>query len=276
MADAKEPMPRFALPFGNIAALDVREYKKKMEKIISMAMIQHHPDFEDAKYVEPSDSEIDEMNAEFTGAAQYEELLTDANLASLLGRRAYTKEMGLLHRSMSRSAIVATVMAAEDYANFKCLLDKKFSRTRIKNMSIRDKWKELLPNIEVDHPFFDSLVDIRNKKLTHFKEHGKLPLEYITDINFNNAAKGVQTVVDMINDYEKGKGEPPFSVDPPSKIVLHQLVVVIEGIMKGVRSETKDLIRKRAYELWQVDGCPPGDGFDYWIAAEVELGLQEP
>jgi len=31
-------------------------------------------------------------------------------------------------------------------------------------------------------------------------------------------------------------------------------------------------VRKLAYKKWQADGCPPGDGFDYWLTAERELG----
>ena len=33
---------------------------------------------------------------------------------------------------------------------------------------------------------------------------------------------------------------------------------------------TEDIAR-RAYELWQARGCPPGDGSEDWQAAEAEL-----
>jgi hypothetical protein len=30
-------------------------------------------------------------------------------------------------------------------------------------------------------------------------------------------------------------------------------------------------IARRAYEIWQARGCPPGDGGEDWRAAEAEL-----
>jgi hypothetical protein len=33
----------------------------------------------------------------------------------------------------------------------------------------------------------------------------------------------------------------------------------------------RDEIARRAYEIWQARGCPPGDGSDNWRAAEEEL-----
>ncbi len=30
-------------------------------------------------------------------------------------------------------------------------------------------------------------------------------------------------------------------------------------------------IARRAYEIWQARGCPPGDGSENWRAAEEEL-----
>ena len=32
-----------------------------------------------------------------------------------------------------------------------------------------------------------------------------------------------------------------------------------------------DEIARRAYEIWQAKGCPPGDGSDNWQAAQAEL-----
>jgi hypothetical protein len=34
---------------------------------------------------------------------------------------------------------------------------------------------------------------------------------------------------------------------------------------------TQDDIARRAYEIWQARGCPPGDGSEDWQAAEAEL-----
>ena len=33
----------------------------------------------------------------------------------------------------------------------------------------------------------------------------------------------------------------------------------------------QDEIARRAYEIWQARGCPPGDGSEDWRAAEAEL-----
>lgn len=34
---------------------------------------------------------------------------------------------------------------------------------------------------------------------------------------------------------------------------------------------SQDEIARRAYEIWQARGCPPGDGHEDWEAAEAEL-----
>lgn len=34
---------------------------------------------------------------------------------------------------------------------------------------------------------------------------------------------------------------------------------------------SEEEIARRAYELWQARGCPPGDGTEDWQAAEREL-----
>jgi hypothetical protein len=34
---------------------------------------------------------------------------------------------------------------------------------------------------------------------------------------------------------------------------------------------SQEEIARRAYELWQSRGCPPGDGSQDWQAAEAEL-----
>ena len=37
------------------------------------------------------------------------------------------------------------------------------------------------------------------------------------------------------------------------------------------REVSTEAIARRAYELWQERGCPPGDGVADWQAAEAEL-----
>ena len=37
------------------------------------------------------------------------------------------------------------------------------------------------------------------------------------------------------------------------------------------RDNQQEEIARRAYEIWQARGCPPGDGSEDWRAAEAEL-----
>lgn len=39
----------------------------------------------------------------------------------------------------------------------------------------------------------------------------------------------------------------------------------------GLYVISKDEIARRAYDIWQSRGCPPGDGAADWHAAEAEL-----
>jgi hypothetical protein len=36
-----------------------------------------------------------------------------------------------------------------------------------------------------------------------------------------------------------------------------------------------DLIRQRAYELWEQDGCPEGRDMEYWLRAERDLAQDD-
>ncbi|WGF89896.1 DUF2934 domain-containing protein [Marinivivus vitaminiproducens] len=37
----------------------------------------------------------------------------------------------------------------------------------------------------------------------------------------------------------------------------------------------QERIRKRAYELWQTEGCPPGKEVEHWFRAEAEIAALE-
>jgi hypothetical protein len=41
--------------------------------------------------------------------------------------------------------------------------------------------------------------------------------------------------------------------------------------MNNMQSASEDQIARRAYEIWQARGCPPGDGSADWLAAKEEL-----
>jgi hypothetical protein len=47
---------------------------------------------------------------------------------------------------------------------------------------------------------------------------------------------------------------------------------IMEEAMHTTQSTiSKDEIARRAYEIWQARGCPPGDGSEDWRTAEAEL-----
>jgi hypothetical protein len=33
----------------------------------------------------------------------------------------------------------------------------------------------------------------------------------------------------------------------------------------------EERIRRRAYEIWEFEGCPEGRAIDHWVLAEIEL-----
>jgi hypothetical protein len=41
--------------------------------------------------------------------------------------------------------------------------------------------------------------------------------------------------------------------------------------MSQVVTSREDVIRVRAYQLWEEAGSPPGDGVDFWLQAESEF-----
>ena len=44
-----------------------------------------------------------------------------------------------------------------------------------------------------------------------------------------------------------------------------------EETMPSQTHVSEDEIARRAYEIWQARGCPPGDGSQDWQAAQREL-----
>lgn len=34
---------------------------------------------------------------------------------------------------------------------------------------------------------------------------------------------------------------------------------------------SEDMVREKAYLLWEAAGCPEGDGVEFWVRAEREL-----
>jgi len=51
---------------------------------------------------------------------------------------------------------------------------------------------------------------------------------------------------------------------------------ILNRIMESIKAkpeapETAELIRLRAYELWEENGRPESDGIEFWLQAEKEL-----
>jgi hypothetical protein len=38
---------------------------------------------------------------------------------------------------------------------------------------------------------------------------------------------------------------------------------------------SEDQVRLRAYELWEADGCPPGQPDEYWHRARTEFAVSD-
>jgi hypothetical protein len=43
------------------------------------------------------------------------------------------------------------------------------------------------------------------------------------------------------------------------------------GLPVLVKVPSEELVRERAYLLWESAGCPSGDGVEFWVRAEREL-----
>ena len=54
---------------------------------------------------------------------------------------------------------------------------------------------------------------------------------------------------------------------------------ILSRIMESIKAkpeapETAELIRLRAYELWEEKGKPESDGIEFWLEAEKEISLK--
>lgn len=51
----------------------------------------------------------------------------------------------------------------------------------------------------------------------------------------------------------------------------HADALPVHSEWNGKPTVTEDDIRTLAHAKWEAAGCPPGDGIDFWLAAEQEL-----
>jgi hypothetical protein len=54
---------------------------------------------------------------------------------------------------------------------------------------------------------------------------------------------------------------------------------ILQAIMESIKAkpeapETSELIKLRAYELWEQSGKPESDGVEFWLKAEKELASE--
>jgi len=60
-------------------------------------------------------------------------------------------------------------------------------------------------------------------------------------------------------------------VTKPHTATAHPEAVPVHAERNGKPTATEDDIRTLAHAKWEAAGYPPGDGFDFWLAAEQEL-----
>jgi len=61
------------------------------------------------------------------------------------------------------------------------------------------------------------------------------------------------------------------SLSPTESLATENLE---EAACPATITPCEDTIRQRAYEQWQADGCPEGDGVEFWLEAERALASQ--
>jgi hypothetical protein len=49
------------------------------------------------------------------------------------------------------------------------------------------------------------------------------------------------------------------------------LANAVKSVFKETSAISEDLVRERAYILWEAAGRPEGDGVEFWLMAEREL-----
>jgi len=74
-----------------------------------------------------------------------------------------------------------------------------------------------------------------------------------------------------VNMHKKRTHATPSGHPVTKPHTAHPEAVPVHAERNGKPIATEDDIRTLAHAKWEVAGCPPGDGFDFWLAAEQEL-----
>ncbi len=173
---------------------------------------------------------------EINGYSNYQELMQEAHYyAEFIAKRAYHMGRGRLHRSASRISILLTITASEDFVNLQCSKNIGLTKRQIGNKSLIDKWKLLLPELEKELIDFKHFLSIRNDSIIHFKNSGKLKLKHIIDLNYENAKKLNELVLNMMLKY-KVKMRDVWDIVEPNGFfnILWQNLEVTQEIMKEI------------------------------------------
>lgn len=86
------------------------------------------------------------------------------------------------------------------------------------------------------------------------------PLEADVKANLRNLAQFVVSTT-----MEATRGE----IEARRLVALSRINMNIsEGLLRG---EQNKMVRERAYEIWQEEGCPEGRGEEHWLRAEAEI-----
>jgi len=65
------------------------------------------------------------------------------------------------------------------------------------------------------------------------------------------------------------------SVSKSLAATSHPDALPVHAEQNGKPLVTEDEIRTLAHAKWEAAGCPSGDGFDFWLAAEQELACND-
>ena len=137
------------------------------------------------------------------GYSNYKELIDEAYFyAEFIAKKAYKMNKGRLHRSNSRISILLSITAAEDFVNLQCSKNLGLNKRKIGSKSLIEKWNLLSPDFDENFPDFKNYLAIRNNSIIHFKDNEKLDLKHIIDLNYLNAKRLTELVLEMILKYK--------------------------------------------------------------------------
>lgn len=75
-----------------------------------------------------------------------------------------------------------------------------------------------------------------------------------------------------LSDHMPNSDSTPVASESTTPLSDHQEQTVSSGSAETKPVDAFDArIRELAHHKWEAAGCPPGDGFDFWLEAEREI-----